>query len=45
MNGASEQDIAAVWAQFEASGREFWQQMDELVVILDGIIGEEIDDG
>jgi type I restriction enzyme M protein len=42
---ASEQDIAAVWAQFEAGGREFWRQMDELVVTLDGIIGEEINDG
>jgi type I restriction enzyme M protein len=43
-DGVSEQDIAALWAQLEASGREFWQQMDELAVTLDGIIGDEIND-
>lgn len=43
-NGVSEQDFAAVWAQFEASGRELWQQMDALVTTLDGLIGEESSD-
>jgi type I restriction enzyme M protein len=44
-DGSSEKDLAGVWAQFEASGREFWQQMDELIAILDGMIGHETNDG
>lgn len=33
-------DLKSVWATFEASGREFWQQMDVLVDMLDGVVLE-----
>ena len=29
----------AAWAAFDAGGREFWQQMDALVDMLDGVVG------
>ena len=32
------------WAAFDASGREFWQQMDALVDMLDGVVAEEAPD-
>ena len=32
------------WAAFDASGREFWQQMDALVDMLDGAVAEEASD-
>ena len=32
------------WAAFDASGREFWQQMDALVDMLDGVVAEEVAD-
>ena len=35
---------AATWAAFDASGREFWQQMDALVDMLDGAVAEEAAD-
>ncbi len=38
-------DLQAAWLHFDANGREFWQQMDELVDILDGMIVEEALDG
>jgi type I restriction enzyme M protein len=34
-------DLATAWAAFDASGREFWQQIDELVETLDASIVEE----
>jgi len=34
-------DLKTTWAAFEASGREFWQQMDDLVDTLEGVILEE----
>jgi type I restriction enzyme M protein len=41
---AGEDDLAAAWAAFEASGREFWLQMDELIETLDAVVGEEMVD-
>lgn len=32
------QDLKKAWAVFEADGREFWEQMDALVDMLDGIV-------
>ena len=37
-------DLKKAWAAFDASGREFWQQMDALVDMLDGVVAEEADD-
>jgi type I restriction enzyme M protein len=37
-------DLATAWVAFDASGREFWQQMDELIETLDAIVGEEVVD-
>jgi type I restriction enzyme M protein len=34
-------DLATAWAAFEASGREFWQQMDELIETLDAAVGDQ----
>lgn len=33
--------LAEAWQAWEASGREFWQQMDDVVAMLDGLMGEE----
>jgi len=41
---ASDHDLSAVWASFDASGREFWQQIDSLVHMLDGVLAEEAPD-
>jgi type I restriction enzyme M protein len=38
------QDLRKGWTAFETSGREFWEQMDELVDMLDGIVAEEVSD-
>ena len=38
-SGSSE-DLVAIWAQFEASGRELWQQMDDLTVTFDALISK-----
>ncbi len=46
-NGTSNgggQDLKSAWTAFDASGREFWQQMDALVEMLDGAVGEEAPD-
>lgn len=40
-NGTS---LAATWATFEEQGREFWNQMDALVDMLDGVVTGEADD-
>jgi type I restriction enzyme M protein len=37
-------DLKKVWVGFDASGREFWQQMDTLVDTLDGAVNEEAPD-
>ena len=34
----------SAWAAFDADGREFWQQMDALVDMLDGVVAEEAAD-
>lgn len=34
-------DLATAWAAFDATGREFWQEIDELVETLDAVIVEE----
>ena len=37
-------EIKAIWASFETSGREFWQRMDALVDMLDGVATKETSD-
>jgi len=37
-------DLRSTWAAFDASGREFWLQMDALVDVLDGAVAEEAPD-
>ena len=39
-----DQNLKTAWATFDASGREFWQQMDSLVDMLDGAVVEEAGD-
>jgi type I restriction enzyme M protein len=41
--GAAEKtsDLASAWAVFDESGREFWQQMDQLLEMLDEAVSEE----
>ena len=41
-NGGGE--LKKAWAAFENTGREFWQQMDAVVEMLDQIGGEEVVD-
>jgi hypothetical protein len=36
--------LKKAWAAFEAGGREFWEQMDALVDMLDGVVAGEVDD-
>jgi len=46
-NGASTSgncDLKTAWAAFDASGREFWQEMDALADMLDGAVAEEMGD-
>jgi type I restriction enzyme M protein len=38
----NESDLPTVWATFDASGREFWQQMDGLIETLDAGVGDEV---
>jgi type I restriction enzyme M protein len=45
-NGAGQRaseaaSLPALWAEWEESGRAFWQELDELVVMLDGLVTEE----
>ncbi|GAA5261843.1 type I restriction-modification system subunit M [Methanocalculus sp. MC3] len=35
-------DLKKIWTAFEANGREFWQEMDEMVEMLDDLISEEV---
>ncbi len=37
-------DLASRWIAFDASGREFWQQIDALVEMLDGALADEAAD-
>jgi len=39
-----DQDLKIAWTAFDASGREFWQQMDALVDMLDGAVAEGLGD-
>jgi type I restriction enzyme M protein len=36
------QDLKHAWAAFEIGGREFWEQMEELEDMLDGVVAEEV---
>ncbi len=36
----SERSLADLWAEWEQDGREFWQQMDELIEMLDELTNE-----
>ena len=38
------QDLKKAWTKFETGGREFWEQMDALVDMLDGVVAEEVTD-
>lgn len=40
-NDGNDMDLKKAWTKFEAEGRDFWKQMDELVDMLDGIVDEE----
>jgi type I restriction enzyme M protein len=33
--------LQEAWQAWEASGQEFWQQMGDVVAMLDGLVGEE----
>ena len=35
------EDLKSTWAAFDAGGREFWQQVDALMEVLDGTVAEE----
>ncbi len=37
-------ELKKAWAAFDNTGREFWQQMDAVVEMLDQIFGEEVAD-
>ena len=37
-------DLKKAWAAFDASGREFWQQMDASMEMLDSVVAEEAAD-
>jgi len=36
--------LSEAWAEFDQGGREFWQEMDALVDMLDGVVAEEAGD-
>lgn len=38
------ESLKKAWAEFEATGREFWEQIDELVDMLDRVVAGEADD-
>jgi type I restriction enzyme M protein len=42
--GGDARSLKKAWAAFEASGREFWEQLDELVKTLGGVVGGEAGD-
>jgi len=44
-DGNADTDLKTLWAEFESSGRGFWQQMDTVVDMLDGIVADEANDG
>ena len=37
---AAERGLAALWAEWEGEGEGFWEEMDELVEMLDGLVDE-----
>lgn len=43
-NNGGGQDLKTTWAAFDARGREFWQQMNALVDMLDGAVVDEVPD-
>ncbi len=42
-NKNGEQSLKKAWTAFEAEGRGFWQQMEELVEMLDGLTAREVE--
>ena len=40
-DGGGEGALATAWGAFDASGREFWQQIDEVIDALDAAVAEE----
>ena len=38
--GGQPATLQEAWQTWEASGQEFWQQMDDVVAMLDGLVGE-----
>ena len=43
--GNPDGDLPSLWAEFEASGMDYWQQMDAVVDMLDGMIAKEESNG
>jgi type I restriction enzyme M protein len=41
VTGGDLADLTTTWAAFDASGREFWLQMDELIETLDAAVSKE----
>ena len=37
-NAGEQRSLAELWADWEQDGRAFWQEMDALVEMLDGLI-------
>jgi len=44
-DGKPDGSLKTVWAEFEVSGRDFWQQIDAVVDMLDGITTDKADNG
>ena len=42
--GNPDGNLRGVWAEFEASGRDFWQQMDAVEEMLDNMMAEKVSD-
>ena len=42
--GNPDGDLRSVWGEFEATGKDFWLQMDAVVEMLDGMIAEDRSD-
>jgi type I restriction enzyme M protein len=44
-NGTGDgRNLKKAWVAYEASGREFWMQMDELMEMLDDVVPGEAED-
>ncbi|XYH93810.1 type I restriction-modification system subunit M [Sorangium sp. So ce1128] len=41
--GATAQTLSVAWAAWDGSARAFWSEMDAVVELLDGLVGEELE--